>query len=152
ARWFIDMVRQRQQTLLTIGNSLVNFQKDYFLSGDPHRLKPMRLKDIAAETGYDISTVSRVTAQKYMQTPFGIIALKTLFSQGIQNEEGTEISTARIKEALKTLIDGEDKTAPLSDDVLVEELKKQGLSVARRTIAKYRQQLDIPVARMRRTL
>lgn len=152
ARWFIDMVRQRQQTLLSIGNCLVNFQKDYFLSGDPHRLKPMRLKDIAAETGYDISTVSRVTAQKYIQTPFGIIALKTLFSQGIQNEDGTEISTARIKEALKTLIDGEDKTAPLSDDVLVEELKKQGLSVARRTIAKYRQQLGIPVARMRRTL
>lgn len=152
ARWFIDMVRQRQQTLLSIGNCLVNFQKEYFMSGDPHRLKPMRLKDIAALTGYDISTVSRVTAQKYMQTPFGIIALKTLFSQGIQNEEGTEISTARIKEALKTLIDHEDKTAPLSDDVLVEELKKQGLSVARRTIAKYRQQLDIPVARMRRTL
>ncbi|MDE5703649.1 MAG: RNA polymerase factor sigma-54, partial [Bacteroidales bacterium] len=152
ARWFIDMVHQRQQTLLTIGNCLVNFQKDYFSSGDPHRLKPMRLKDIAAQPGYDISTASRVTAQKYMQTPYGIIALKTLFSQGIQNEEGTEISTARIKEALKTLIDAEDKTAPLSDDVLVEELKKQGLSVARRTIAKYRQQLGIPVARMRRTL
>lgn len=152
ARWFIDMVRQRQQTLLSIGNCLVNFQKEYFSSGDPHRLKPMRLKDIASETGYDISTVSRVTAQKYMQTPFGIIALKTLFSQGIQNEEGTEISTARIKEALKTLVEAEDKTNPLSDDELVEALKEQGLSVARRTIAKYRQQLDIPVARMRRTL
>lgn len=152
AKWFIDMVRQRQQTLLSIGNSLVKFQKDYFLSGDPQRLKPMRLKDIAADTGYDISTVSRVTAQKYMQTPFGIIALKTLFSQGIQGEDGEEISTARVKEALKTLIDNEDKTAPLSDDVLVEELKKQGLTVARRTIAKYRQLLDIPVARLRRTL
>jgi RNA polymerase sigma-54 factor len=152
ARWFIDAVKQRQQTLRSVMEAIIQLQRAYFLSGDESSLRPMILKDVAELTGYDISTVSRVTNSKYVQTSFGIFSLKHFFSEGFVNEEGEEITTRQIKLTLKSLIEGEDKQDPYNDDVLAELLKAKGYQIARRTVAKYREQLNIPSSRFRREL
>lgn len=152
ARWFMDMIRQRRDTMLRTMQAIVNFQHDYFLEGDISLLRPMRLKDIADIIGMDVSTVSRVINNKYIQTHFGTFLIKKFFSQSIENEEGEEISTTQIKESLRQLINQEDKTEPLTDDILAEQLKKQGFNVARRTVAKYREGLGFPVARLRKQI
>lgn len=152
ARWFMDMVRQRQSTMLRVMQAVVDFQHDFFLEGDVKYLRPMRLKDIAEKVGVDLSTVSRVLNNKYIQTHFGTFPVKKLFSQSLENEEGEEISTAQIKAALSELIENEDKTNPLSDETLVGALKEKGFSVARRTVAKYREQLGYAVARLRKRI
>lgn len=152
ARWFMDMIRQRRDTMLRTMQAIVKFQHDYFLEGDITLLRPMRLKDIADIIGMDVSTVSRVINNKYIQTHFGTFLIKKFFSQSIENEEGEEISTTQIKESLRQLINQEDKTEPLTDDILTEQLKKQGFSVARRTVAKYREGLGFPVARLRKQI
>ena len=150
ARWFIDAIKQRQNTLLITMNAIINYQKEYFLSGDETRLRPMILKDIADLTGLDVSTISRVANSKYIQTSFGIYPLKYFFSEGMQTESGEEVSTREIKKILQDCIDAEDKRHPLTDDKLAEILQEKGYHIARRTIAKYREQLNIPVARMRK--
>lgn len=152
ARWFIDAIKQRQQTLLTTMTAIVNFQKEFFTEGDDTYLKPMILKDIADKTGYDISTISRVSNSKYIQTEFGIYPVKYFFSESMTNDSGEEVSTREIKKILQDLINNEDKRKPLNDDALVEVLKLQGYLIARRTVAKYREQLNIPVARMRKEI
>lgn len=152
AKWFIDAVNQRQDTLMKTINAIIEIQKEYFVNNDERVLKPMILKDIADKTGFDISTISRVVKSKYADTPNGIIHLRYLFSDGFLNEEGEEISTKEIKRSLMEIIDNEDKTKPLTDDNLVNILKEKGYNIARRTIAKYREQLNIPVARLRREL
>ena len=152
ARWFMDMVRQRQSTMLRVMQAVVDFQHDFFLEGDVQYLRPMRLKDIAEKVGLDLSTISRVLNNKYIQTHFGTFPIKKLFSQSLENEEGEEISTAQIKVALSELIENEDKTNPLSDETLVAALKEKGFSVARRTVAKYREQLGYAVARLRKRI
>ena len=152
AKWFIDAVNQRQDTLMKTINAIIEIQKEYFVNNDERVLKPMILKDIADKTGFDISTISRVVKSKYADTPNGIIHLRDLFSDGFLNEEGEEISTKEIKRSLMEIIDNEDKTKPLTDDNLVNILKEKGYNIARRTIAKYREQLNIPVARLRREL
>ncbi len=152
ARWFMDMVRQRQSTMLRVMQAVVDFQHDFFLEGDVQYLRPMRLKDIAEKVGLDLSTISRVLNNKYIQTHFGTFPVKKLFSQSLENEEGEEISTAQIKAALSELIENEDKTNPLSDETLVAALKEKGFSVARRTVAKYREQLGYAVARLRKRI
>jgi RNA polymerase sigma-54 factor len=152
AKGFIDAVKQRQQTLFLTMNAIMEYQREYFLSGDETRLRPMILKDIAALVSLDISTVSRVANSKYVQTPFGTFLLKSFFSESMQNTKGEEISTREIKKILKDCIEAEDKSMPLTDDVLVAQLKSKGYNIARRTIAKYREQLNIPVARMRKEL
>lgn len=152
ARWFIDAIKQRQQTLLTTMTAIVNFQKEFFTEGDDTYLKPMILKDIADITGYDISTISRVSNSKYIQTEFGIYPVKYFFSESMTNDSGEEVSTREIKKILQDLINNEDKRKPLNDDALVEVLKLQGYLIARRTVAKYREQLNIPVARMRKEI
>jgi RNA polymerase sigma-54 factor len=152
AKWFIEAVKQRQNTLLLVMNTILEFQRDYFQEGDETRLRPMILKDIAERTGLDISTISRVVNSKYVQTHFGIFPLKHFFSEGIQNIEGEEISTREIKKILSDCIENEDKHNPLTDDKLVEILKSKGYNIARRTIAKYREQMNIPVARLRKQL
>jgi len=152
ARWFIDALRQRQNTLLVTMNAIISYQHDYFLSGDETRLKPMILKDIADLTGLDVSTISRVANSKYIQTNFGIYALKFFFSEGMQTESGEEVSTREIKKILQNCVEGEEKRHPLTDDRLADILNEKGYHIARRTIAKYREQLNIPVARMRKEL
>lgn len=152
ARWFIDAIKQRQQTLLTTMRAIVDFQYDYFLEGDETRLKPMILKDIADMTGFDISTISRVSNSKYIQTEFGIFPVKYFFSESLTNDSGEEVSTREIKTILQETVDHEDKRNPLNDDRLVEVLKKKGYNIARRTVAKYREQLNIPVARLRKEI
>ncbi|MEI8084720.1 MAG: RNA polymerase factor sigma-54 [Paludibacter sp.] len=150
ARWFIDAIKQRQNTLLTTMMCIVNFQKAFFIEGDDTYLKPMILKDIADITGYDISTISRVSNSKYIQTEFGIFPVKYFFSESMTNDSGEEVSTREIKQILTECINNEDKQKPITDEALVLVLKTKGYIIARRTIAKYREQLSIPVARMRR--
>ena len=152
AKWFIDAIRQRQQTLFNTMHAIMDYQQDFFLTGDESKLKPMILKDIADIIHMDISTVSRVANSKYVQTEFGTFPLKYFFSESLTNEEGEEVSTREVKSILKDLIEKEDKKKPLSDQKLMEELKKRGYNIARRTVAKYREQLNIPVARLRKEL
>jgi RNA polymerase sigma-54 factor len=152
ARNFIDALRQRQDTLYITMEAIMKYQKDYFMTGDETRLKPMILKDIASIIRMDISTVSRVANSKYVQTPFGTFLLKSFFSESMQNTKGEEISTREIKKILQDCIEAEDKSDPLTDDHLVGVLKEKGYNIARRTIAKYREQLNIPVARLRKEL
>jgi RNA polymerase sigma-54 factor len=152
ARWFIDAIRQRQNTLLVTMNAIINYQQEYFMTGEETKLRPMILKDIADMTGLDVSTISRVANSKYIQTNFGIFPLKYFFSEGMQTESGEEVSTREIKKILQNCVEGEDKRHPLTDDHLAEMLNDKGYHIARRTIAKYREQLNIPVARMRKEL
>jgi RNA polymerase sigma-54 factor len=152
ARWFIDAIKQRQNTLLVTMNTILQYQTEYFKDGDEKKLRPMILKDVAEVTGLDISTISRVANSKYIQTHFGTIPLKSFFSEGMQNEAGEEISTREIKKILEECIDAEDKHKPVTDDELADILKDKGYPIARRTVAKYREQLDIPVARLRKEL
>ena len=152
AKWFIDAIEQRYQTLFQTVNAIVNFQKDYFLTGEEKKLKPMILKDIAEMVDLDISTISRVANSKYIETPYGIKLIKSYFSEGMKNKEGEDISTIEIKKILKEIIESESKVKPLSDIELSHQLSKKGYKVARRTVSKYREQLDIPVARLRKEL
>ena len=152
AKWFIDAIKQRQQTLLNTMQAIINFQYDYFLEGDENKLKPMILKDISDRIGMDISTVSRVANSKSIQTEFGIFPLKYFFSEGIATDSGEDVSSREVKNKLKELIGEEDKRKPLSDDKLEKLLKESGYNIARRTVAKYREQLNIPVARLRKQL
>ena len=152
AKWFIDAIRQRQQTLLRTMNAIVQFQYDFFLTGDESRLRPMILKDIASMIDMDVSTVSRVASSKSIQTEFGIYSLKYFFSEGISTDSGEDVSSREVKNILKGLIDDEPKLHPLSDDKLEKLLNDQGYNIARRTVAKYREQLNIPVARLRKEL
>ncbi|MCS7075609.1 MAG: RNA polymerase factor sigma-54 [Bacteroidia bacterium] len=152
AKWFIDAIKQRQNTLLLTMNCIADIQKDYFLTGDESKLKPMVLKDVADKIGMDISTVSRVANSKYVETDFGTFPLKHFFSEGIATETGEEVSNKEVKRALKELIDNEDKHNPISDDELSQMLQDRGYQIARRTVAKYREQLGIPVARLRKTI
>lgn len=152
AKWFIDAIKQRQHTLFVTMEAIVSFQKEYFLTGDEMKLRPMILKDIAEITGLDISTVSRVANSKYCQTEFGVFSLKHFFSEGLQMEGGEEVSTREVKKILEDLIAVEDKSKPLSDEYLTEQLKAKGYNIARRTVAKYREQMNIPVARLRKEL
>ena len=152
AKWFIEALRQRQNTLESTMRAIIEYQHDYFIDGDESSLKPMVLKDIAERTGFDISTISRVVNSKWIETHFGIFPLKYFFSEGLENSEGEEVSTREIKKALREMVDAEDKRNPLTDDELVEGLSAKGYKVARRTIAKYRALLDIPTARLRREL
>ena len=152
AKWFIDAIRQRQATLLITMNAILSYQEEYFNEGDETKLKPMILKDIAEMTGMDISTISRVANSKYIQTHFGIHPLKYFFSEGMQKESGEEVSTREIKAILMECIENEDKKKPLNDEKLGAILKEKGYQIARRTVAKYREQLKIPVARLRKEL
>lgn len=152
AKWFIDAVKQRQQTLLNTMNAIIKFQYDFFLEGDESKLKPMILKDIAERIHMDISTVSRVANSKSIQTEFGIFPLKYFFSEGIATDSGEDVSSREVKQKLKKFIDDESKSKPLSDDKLEKLLKGEGYNIARRTVAKYREQLNIPVARLRKEL
>ena len=152
AKWFIEALRQRQNTLESTMRAIIDYQKDYFADGDESSLRPMVLKDIAEKTGFDISTISRVVNSKWIETHFGIFPLKYFFSEGLENSDGEEVSTREIKKALREMVDSEDKHNPLTDDELVDGLAAKGYKVARRTIAKYRAQLDIPKARLRREL
>ena len=152
AKWFIEAIEQRHQTLFQTVNAIVNFQKQYFLSGEEINLKPMILKDIAEIINMDISTISRVANSKYIETPYGIKLLKSYFSEGMKNKEGEEISTIEIKNMLKEIVDKENKNKPLSDIELSTKLSDKGYKVARRTVSKYREQLDISVARLRKEL
>ncbi len=152
AQSFINAIQQRQATLLSTMQAILERQRDFFLSGDESMLRPMILRDIAEVTGYDISTISRVTSNKYVQTNYGLYPLKYFFSESRQNEAGEEFSTREIKRILKSLIDGEEKKTPYTDDKLCELLNEHGYSIARRTVAKYREQLGIPVARMRKQI
>ena len=152
AKWFIDAVEQRYQTLYLTINAIVEYQREYFLSGDDHKLKPMVLKDIAKKIKMDISTISRVANSKYMDTPYGVKLLKDFFSEGMKNIEGEDVSTIEIKKTLESIISNEDKSKPLTDKLLSDLLKEKGYNVARRTIAKYREQLGFPVARLRKKI
>ena len=152
AKWFIDAINQRQNTLYTTMKAIVDIQEDYFLTGDETQLKPMILKDVADKVGLDISTVSRVANSKYVQTPYGTFLLKFFFSEGITNDEGEEVSTREIKKILKDSVDSEDKANPMTDEQLMFVLKDKGYPIARRTVAKYREQLGIPVGRMRKKI
>ncbi|WP_304344489.1 RNA polymerase factor sigma-54 [Chryseobacterium koreense] len=152
AKWYIDAINQRQNTLLQTISAIVKIQKQYFITGDEKSLKPMILKDVADITGFDISTISRVVKSKYADTPNGIVYLKNLFSDSLTNDDGEEVSTKEIKTHLQEIIDKENKRKPHTDDALVGLLKEKGYNIARRTIAKYREQLNIPVARLRKEL
>jgi len=152
AKWFIDAIKQRQQTLLLTMNAIMHHQKEYFLTGDERKLKPMILKDIADKINMDVSTVSRVANSKYVATPYGTKLIKEFFSESMKNAEGEDISTREIKKILQNVIEKEDKKKPLTDDKLSKILKEKGYPIARRTIAKYREQLDIPVARLRKEI
>ena len=152
AKWYIDAINQRQNTLLQTISAIVKLQKNYFITGDDKSLKPMILKDVADITGFDISTISRVVKSKYADTPNGIVYLKNLFSDSLTNDDGEEVSTKEIKNHLMDIINSENKRKPLTDDALVVLLKEKGYNIARRTIAKYREQLSIPVARLRKEL
>jgi RNA polymerase sigma-54 factor len=152
AKWFIDAIQQRSYTLLYTMNAIMEYQKEYFMDGDETHLKPMILKDIAEKVGLDISTVSRVANSKYVQTPFGTFLLKSFFSESLSTDSGEEVSTREVKKILEECIGAESKKKPLTDDKLAKILKDKGYNIARRTIAKYREQLDIPVARLRKEL
>ena len=152
AKWFIDAIKQRQETLFVTMNAIMHYQQEYFLEGDETKLKPMILKDIADMVGLDISTVSRVANSKYVETPYGTKLIKEFFSEAMKNDQGEDVSTLEIKKILQNIIEAEDKKKPLPDDQLAELLKEKGYPIARRTIAKYREQLDIPVARMRKKI
>ncbi|MFT6796754.1 MAG: RNA polymerase sigma-54 factor [Maribacter sp.] len=152
AKWFIDAIRQRQQTLFITMNSIMQYQKEYFLSGDERNLRPMILKDIADEIKMDVSTVSRVANSKYVDTPYGTKLIKQYFSESMKNEQGEDVSTKEIKKILETVIKDEVKRKPLTDDKLAAILKEKGYPIARRTVAKYREQLGIPVARLRKEI
>ena len=152
AKWFIDAIKQRQETLFVTMNAIMHYQEEYFLDGDETKLKPMILKDIADIVGLDISTVSRVANSKYVETPYGTKLIKEFFSEAMKNDQGEDVSTLEIKKILQNVIEEEDKKKPLPDDQLAEILKDKGYPIARRTIAKYREQLDIPVARMRKKI
>ena len=152
ARWFIDAIKQRQNTLLLTMNAILEYQQEYFIDGDETKLKPMILKDVAEMTGLDISTVSRVANSKYVQTHFGIFPLKFFFSEGLQTDSGEEVSTREIKRILQDCIENEQKRKPLTDESLTDILQEKGYQIARRTVAKYREQLNIPVARLRREI
>jgi RNA polymerase sigma-54 factor len=152
AKWFIDSVKQRQNTLMSTMEAIVQRQKEFFIEGDETCLRPMILKDIANQVGLDISTISRVANSKYVETSFGIFPLKFFFSEGIVNEDGEEVSNREIKKILSNAIEAEDKSKPLTDEALMDLLKEKGYNIARRTVAKYREQLNIPVARLRKEL
>ena len=152
ARWFIDAIKQRQNTLLLTMNAILEYQQEYFIDGDETKLKPMILKDVAEMTGLDISTVSRVANSKFVQTHFGIFPLKFFFSEGLQTDSGEEVSTREIKRILQDCIENEQKRRPLTDESLTDILQEKGYQIARRTVAKYREQLNIPVARLRREI
>jgi len=152
AKWFIDAIRQRQQTLLLTMSAIMHYQKDYFLSGDEEQLRPMILKDIADVVDMDVSTISRVANSKYVDTPYGTKLIKEFFSESMTNDQGEEVSTREIKSILKTVISEEDKKKPLTDEKLAKILKEKGYPIARRTVAKYREQLDLPVARLRKEI
>ena len=152
AKWFIDSVKQRQNTLMRTMQAIVNRQKEFFYEGDETNLKPMILKDIAEVVEMDVSTISRVANSKYVDTDFGIFPLKFFFSEGISNDSGEEVSNREIKKILEEAIQGENKSKPLTDDALAVLLNEKGYPIARRTVAKYREQLNIPVARMRKEL
>jgi RNA polymerase sigma-54 factor len=152
ARWFIDMIQQRQATLLNTMGAILQHQEAFFLTGDETTLRPMILKDIAELTGLDISTVSRVANSKFVQTEFGNFRLKYFFSESLSTDSGEEVSTKEVKKILLDFIEAEDKRKPLSDDLLTEMLQGKGYNIARRTVAKYREQLNIPVARLRKEL
>jgi len=152
AKWFIDAIIQRQQTLLVTMNTIMHYQYDYFLTGDERKLKPMILKDIADKINMDISTVSRVANSKYVSTPYGTKLIKEFFSESMKNDQGEDVSTKEIKKILETVISEEDKKKPLTDDKLSKILKEKGYPIARRTVAKYREQLDLPVARLRKEI
>ena len=152
ANWFIEAIKQRNETLTRTMSAILRKQRDYFLEGDEMALKPMILQDIADVTGYDVSTISRVCNSKYVQTEFGVFPLKHFFSESLTNAEGEEVSTKEIKLIMTELVSNEDKSNPLNDDALVQALADKGYSIARRTVAKYREQLDIPVARLRKQL
>ncbi len=152
AKWFVEALKQRYNTLESTMKAIVEYQHDYFMDGDEAHLRPMVLKDIAEMTGFDISTISRVVNSKYIETHFGIFPLKYFFSEGLENQQGEEVSTRELKKALRECVDAEDKRKPLTDDQLVAQMSKRGYKVARRTIAKYRDQLDIPKARLRKEL
>ena len=152
AKWFIDAIRQRQETLFVTMNAIMHYQEEFFLEGDETKLKPMILKDIADLVGLDISTISRVANSKYVETPYGTKLIKEFFSEAMKNDQGEDVSTLEIKKILQNVIEEEDKHKPLPDDQLAEILKEKGYPIARRTIAKYREQLDIPVARMRKKM
>ena len=149
AKWFIDAIRQRNETMMQTMSAIVAYQREFFLQGDSSYLKPMVLKDIAERIGHDVSTISRVCSNKYVQTQFGTFALKYFFSESITKQDGGEISTREIKDKVREVIANEDKTHPITDDELVEILHASGYAIARRTVAKYREQLGIPVARLR---
>lgn len=152
ARWFIDSIKQRNNTLLQTMQTIVNFQELYFRTGDERNLRPMRLKDVADKVGFDISTISRVSNSKYVETEWGVIPLKYFFSESMSTTDGEEISSKEIKTIIKETIGAEDKKTPITDDTLTEILNQKGYKIARRTVAKYREQLNIPVARLRREL
>ena len=152
AKWFIDAIRQRQETLFVTMNAIMHYQEEFFLDGDETKLKPMILKDIADMVGLDISTISRVANSKYVETPYGTKLIKEFFSEAMKNDQGEDVSTLEIKKILQNTIEEEDKKKPLPDDQLADILKEKGYPIARRTIAKYREQLDIPVARMRKKI
>lgn len=152
AKWFIDAIRQRQQTLMLTMSAIMHYQKAYFLSGDEEQLRPMILKDIADEVKMDVSTISRVANSKYVDTPYGTKLIKEFFSESMTNDQGEEVSTREIKSILKTVISEEDKKRPLTDEKLAKILKEKGYPIARRTVAKYREQLDFPVARLRKQI
>ena len=152
AKWFISAIKQRHDTLMRTMQTILDFQREYFQDGDKSKLKPMILKDIADRTELDVSTISRVVNSKYIQTPFGIILLKSLFSEGMQTTSGEEVSSHEIKTILQECIDTEDKRHPLTDENLMDILNEKGYRIARRTVAKYREMLDIPVARMRKQI
>ena len=152
AKWFIDAIKQRQQTLLVTMNAIMHYQYEYFLTGDERKLKPMILKDIADQINMDISTVSRVANSKYVNTPYGTKLIKEFFSESMKNDQGEDVSTKEIKNMLQTVIAEENKKRPLTDEKLTKILKEKGYPIARRTIAKYREQLDLPVARLRKEI
>ena len=152
AKWFVEAIKQRHNTLYSTMQTIIDYQREYFIDGDETHLKPMVLKDIAEKTGFDISTISRVVNSKYIETHFGIYSLKYFFSEGLENQDGEEVSTRELKKALQDCVENEDKQNPLTDDELVDRMTEKGYKVARRTIAKYRDQLGIPKARLRREL
>ena len=152
AKWFIEAIKQRQQTLFVTMSAIMHYQKDYFLTGDERKLRPMILKDIADEIDMDVSTVSRVANSKYVDTPYGTKLIKDLFSESMTNDQGEEVSTREIKKILETVIEEENKKKPLTDDKLASILLEKGYPIARRTVAKYREQMDIPVARLRKKI
>jgi RNA polymerase sigma-54 factor len=152
AKWFISAIKQRHDTLMHTMREILDYQQEYFKDGDKSHLRPMILKDIADRTGLDVSTISRVVNSKYVQTHFGVLSLKSLFSEAMQTESGEEVSSHEIKQILQECIAEEDKRHPLTDEVLMDILNSKGYRIARRTVAKYREMLDIPVARLRKQI